>query len=62
MRQISIYSIREALRIKINFTPCYPIKHCTKFHKMKHLCIFLETYVHVHTLNFCMHVHVIVGT
>jgi hypothetical protein len=60
MRQIPIYSLREALHIEINFTPCCSIKHCTKFHKVKHWSIFLEIFVHVHKLNFCMHVHVMV--
>jgi hypothetical protein len=36
MRQIPVYSLREALHIEINFAPCCSIKHCTKFHKVKH--------------------------
>jgi hypothetical protein len=34
-RQIFVYSLRAALHIEINFTPCCSIKHCTKFHKLK---------------------------
>jgi hypothetical protein len=62
MRQISVYSIRATLHIEINFTPCCSIKYCTKFHKVKSYSIFLEIYVHVHTLNFCMRVHVMVSS
>jgi hypothetical protein len=61
MRQIFVYSLRAAPHIEINFTPCCSIKHCTKFHKVKPYSIFLEVYVHVHTLSVCMHVHVMVS-
>jgi hypothetical protein len=62
MKQISVYSLRAALHKEINLTHCCSIKHCTKFHKVKLWSIFLEIYVHVHTLNFCMHVQVMVSS
>jgi hypothetical protein len=62
MRQIPVYSLRVALHLEINFTPCCSIKHCTKFHKVKPWSIFLEIFVDVHTLNFCMHVHVMASS
>jgi hypothetical protein len=57
-----VYSLRAALHIEINFTPCCSIKHCTKFHKENLGVIFLEMFVHEHTLNFCMQVHVMASS
>jgi hypothetical protein len=33
-----------------------------KISQSKMLEYFLEIYVHVHTLNFCMHIHVMVSS
>jgi hypothetical protein len=58
VRQIALYSLGADLHIEINLTPFCSIKHCTKLHKIKTLEYFSIRYVHVHTLSFCMHVHV----
>jgi hypothetical protein len=62
MANSSTCCLRAALHIEIKFMTYCLIKHCTKFHKVKSLSIFLEIYVHVHTLNFCMHIHVMVSS